>query len=52
MFGFGWVRTDLGVVLNDSFGLFFRFLEKWTKSAKSGQIRGPTPRRREPNVEA
>ena len=37
MFGFGWVRTHLGVVFNDVFGLFWiflvRFLEKGTKSA-------------------
>ena len=24
------------------------FLEKWKKSAKSGNFRGPTPRRRDP----
>ena len=44
MLGFGWVRTHLGVVFGDAFGLFGGFLvgylEKWTKSAKSGQFLG------------
>ena len=44
MFGFSEVKTHLGVVFNDTFGLFegflVGFLEKWTKSAKSGKMSG------------
>ena len=56
MFGFGWVRTHLGVVFGDACGLFWGFLvgflEKGTKSTKSGQLRGPTPRHRDPYAAA
>ena len=48
MFGFGWVRTNLGVVFGDAFGVFIGFFEKGTKSAKSGNFRGPMPRRSDP----
>ena len=37
MFGFGWVRTHLGVILSDAFGSFKfldGFLEKWTNWSK------------------
>ena len=43
MFGFGWVRTHLGVVFGDVFGLFWflvEFMEKWKKAVKSEQISG------------
>ena len=40
MFGFGWVRTHLGVVFGDAFGItlgfLVGFLEKGTKSANLG----------------
>ena len=52
MFGFGWVRTHSGDVFSGeymSFLLFLvGFLEKGTKSTKSGNSRGPTPWRRDP----
>ena len=42
MFGVGWVRTHLGVVFGDAFGLFWGFLvgflEKGTKSANLGSF--------------
>ena len=52
MFGFGWVRTHLGVVFGDSFGLLWGFWldfkKKGTKSTNLGKFRGSTPRRRDP----
>ena len=42
MFGFSWVRTHLGVVFSDAFGLFWGFLvgflEIGTKSANLGNF--------------
>ena len=44
MFGFGEVRTHLGVVFRDAFGLIkgflVRFLKKWKKASKFGKCRG------------
>ena len=43
MFGFGWVRTHLGVVFDDAFGLFWVFVwisGKRDEICKSGQILG------------
>ena len=51
MFGFGWVRTQLGDVFLESmsFLLFLvSFLEKETKSTKSGNLQSPMSRRRDP----
>ena len=52
MFGFGWVRIHLGVVLVmlleylRLFGWVFRKMDKKIKN--QGNIGGPTPRRRDP----
>ena len=51
MFGFGWVRTHLGVVFGDAFGFFLGFWMDFGKRdeiSKSRQFRGPTPRHRDP----
>ena len=43
MFGFGWVRTHLGVVFSEAFGLLWVFgwiSEKNDEISKSGQISG------------
>ena len=44
MFGFGWVRTHLGVILSDALGVFksfgFDFWKKERNDQKFGQGRG------------
>ena len=52
MFGFDWVRTHLGVVFGDAFGLFLGFWLYFWKNGRNqqnlGNFWGPTPRRRDP----
>ena len=51
MFGFGWVRTHLGVVFGCAFGLCWVFgwiSRTMDEISKSGQFRGPMPRRKDP----
>ena len=51
MFGFGWVRTHLGVVFGvafDYFGVFGWISGNRDEISKSKKFRGPTPRRRDP----
>ena len=52
MFGFGEVRTHLGVVFSDTFGLFEGFwLDLWKNGQNQqnlGNFRGPTQQCREP----
>ena len=46
-----WVMNHLGVVFDDAFGLFWVFgwiSGKIDEISKSGQFRGPTPRRKDP----
>ena len=52
MFGFGRVRTHLGVVFGDVFGLFLGFwLDFWKNGLNQqnlGNFGGPTTRHRDP----
>ena len=52
MFGFGWVRTHLGVVFGDVYGFFWVFeLDFWKNGPNEqnlGNCGGPTPRRSDP----
>ena len=52
MFGVGWVRTQLGVVFGDAFGLIEGFwLDFWKNGINYqnlGKLRGPTLRHRDP----
>ena len=52
MLGFGWVRTHLGVIFCDVFGLFWGFLlDLWKNGLNQqnlGNFKGPTPRHRDP----
>ena len=54
MFGFGWVRTHLGVVFGDAFGLFWgSWLDFWKKEKNQqnlGNFRGLTPRCKDPHA--
>ena len=54
MFGFGWIRTHLGVVFGEAFGLFWSFGLISGKNGRDkqnlGKIRGLTSRRREPHA--
>ena len=56
MFGFGWVRTHLGVVFGDAFGLFWGFwLDLWKcgqNEKNLGNFGSPTLRRRDPHAVA
>ena len=51
MFGFGWVRTHLGVVFRDVYGLFWVLELEFCKNGQNlGKLRGPTPRNRDPHT--
>ena len=53
MFGFAWVRTHLGVILNDALGVFksFGLISKKNEEIikNLGKIGGPSPQQRDPS---
>ena len=56
MFGFGWIRTHLGIVFGDACGLFWGFWLYLCKNGRNqqnlGNFGGPTLRRRDPHTVA
>ena len=51
MFGFGWVRTHLGVVFGDDFRLFWGFWKNGLNPQNLGNFGGPTLRCRVPTYD-